>query len=274
MTIVSLLQAIFLGGIQGLTEFLPVSSTGHLIIFEHLFNLDPQVYGLSFDMFTNLGTSLALVFYFRKDLKKIIGDFRMPKLNRPLTAEQKIPWWIIISTIIVGGVGFLLEDTIATKLRDTQIIAWMLILFGIVMLAAEKINQNLAKQELRAPSAIAIGLSQMLAFIPGVSRSGATISTGLFLGISRAEAARFSFLLSVPITLAAIAKRLFSTGANLLETGISPEVATFYLVGLFSALIVGYFSIHFLLGYLQKSSLAAFAYYRFGLAILILVLLG
>lgn len=267
MDIPYLLQAAFLGIVQGITEFLPVSSTGHLTIAQHIFHLDQARYGLSFDMFTNIGTSVALIWYFRKDLWDIARSMRIPTSDNPLSQQEKLPWWILGATIIVGLAGFILEDTIATTFRSLPLIAATLFVFGIVMLIAEKVAEKTPRsQAMSIVQAYIVGLAQIVAFIPGVSRSGATISAGLFAGLDRAAAARFSFLLSAPITVAAIAKRMLSAGSEFSQTGIDAQLATFYVIGALTAGITGYYAIRFLLAYLQKYSLAAFAYYRFILA--------
>lgn len=263
--ILHLLQAAFLGAVQGITEFLPVSSTGHLLIFETIFHLDQKTYGLSFDMFTNLGTSLALVWFFRKDIADILRRFT----TKPKTIAEKTPWWILWVTILVAAAGLVLEDTIATSFRSLGLVATSLAAFSLVMLAAEAYASKKPAKPLSTPSAFVIGLAQVLAFVPGVSRSGATISFGRFCQVDRAEAARFSFLLSIPITLAAILKRMLTAAGEFQQTPPGMEVMLFYLVGLVVAAVVGYYSIRFLLEYVRKASLAAFAYYRIGLAILL-----
>jgi undecaprenyl-diphosphatase len=259
MDAVSIFQATILGAIQGITEFLPISSTGHLVIAQYFFGLDPKTFGLSFDMFTNIGTTSALLAFYWKDLLAIFSKLRLPS-KKAFTQEEKLPWWILGVTAVVGVAGLLLEDRIATDFRSLELIAWMLIIFGAVMLFAEKVGGKNATNQLSATQAWLVGLSQMIAFIPGVSRSGITISTGLFSGVSRAAAARYSFLLSVPIITAATFKRMLTAST---ELTITSDVAIFYLVGALSAGIFGYYSLRFLISYLQKYSLAIFAYYRF-----------
>lgn len=271
MNFISFLQAVILGAVQGVTEFLPVSSTGHLVILEHFFHLDPNQYGLSFDMFINLGTTLAVTWYFRHDLLSIFRKLRFPN-GKPYTKEEKLPWWILGVTALVGIAGLLLEKHIDSTLRTLPIIITMLIVFGAFMLLAEKLGKQ-KSTELSGTQAYLVGLSQILAFVPGVSRSGSTISSGLFLGLTRETAARYSFLLSVPVTLAAILKRLATTASDVQQNGIAAETAMFYIVGLIVSTIVGYYTVHFLLEYLRKYSLAAFAYYRFGLAAILIVYL-
>lgn len=265
-----LLEAAFLGLVQGVTEFLPVSSTGHLILFQKLFGLDQRTYGLSFDMFTNLGTTLALFWFFRSDLWELLRLLRLPGKGRPLSQAERVPWWILGVTVLVGAVGFLLEDQIATTFRTLPLIAAMLAGFGVLMLVAERYATQRTDQ-LSARTAYGMGLAQIIAFLPGVSRSGVTITTGLFLGLTRAAAARFSFLLSAPITLAAIVKRLSTAAGDFQATPPTAEVTSFYLVGFLVAGVAGYYSIKFLLGYLARFSLAAFAYYRLTLAAAIVI---
>lgn len=267
MTITSLLQATFLGAIQGFTEFLPISSTGHLVIAQHFLGLDPKNFGLSFDMFTNIGTTTALIAFYWKDLLSIFGKLRLPS-KKVYTPEEKLPWQIIAITAVVGVAGLLLEDRIATDFRSLSVIGTMLIVFGAVMLWAEKVGAKNSNGELSTRQAYLVGLSQILAFVPGVSRSGATISTGLFSGLSRATAARYSFLLSVPIITAATLKRILTAAS---ELTITSDLASFYVVGALAAGIVGYFSLRFLISYLQKSSLAVFSYYRFALGTALLL---
>ncbi|HSI20385.1 MAG TPA: undecaprenyl-diphosphate phosphatase [Verrucomicrobiae bacterium] len=275
MVFTSVLEAIILGSAQGLTEFLPVSSTAHLVVLQHVFGLDQRTYGLSFDMFANLGTTLALIWFFREDLATLVRRLRLPKEGAPLSIAEKVPWWILSVTIIVGATGYLLEHLIASTFRSLPLIAGMLVFFGIVMLLAEKYAATHPRTTaLSATRAYGVGLAQIIAFVPGVSRSGATISTGLFLGLTREEAARFSFLLSVPITLAAIGKRMVTVAGDFAVNPPSADVILFYMAGLISAGVVGYFSIRFLLTYLRTSSLAAFSYYRFALAAAILVYLA
>jgi undecaprenyl-diphosphatase len=274
MFIISTIEAAILGTVQGLTEFLPVSSTAHLFIFQKLFGLDQATYGLSFDMFTNLGTTLALIWYFRKDIWELLKRIRLPQTNRPYTRDELVPWWILGVTVIVGALGVVLENKIATTFRSLSLVAAMLVLFGIVMLWAEAVAKKQAKEAgIDTPKAFTIGLSQILAFVPGVSRSGATISTGLFLGVTREKAARFSFLLSIPVTLGAILKRMATAVHEFHAVPPSTSVLWFYLVGLVFSTIIGYYSIRFLLDYVKRSSLAVFSYYRFALAAVLVIYL-
>jgi undecaprenyl-diphosphatase len=268
---IHLLQAAVLGVIQGVTEFLPISSTGHLIIGQRLFGLDQQVYGLAFDMATNLGTLVALYIFFWKDILTTIRQLKLPQRGHEITEGSKTSWRILAITIVVAVIGFLAKDSIEGVFRSTTLVAIMLVIFGIYMLVAERLAHH--AQSLSKPfSQWAMGLSQAIALIPGVSRSGITISTGLITGMNREQAARFSFLLSAPITTIAVTVGLIDAFITISRNGATASILGFYIVGFITALISGYWAISFLLRYLQKASLAAFAYYRFALAAVLLLL--
>jgi len=173
-----LLQAVVLGAVQGVTEFLPVSSTAHLILLQRLFGLSQETYGLSFDMFTNLGTLAATVIFFRADLAGIFGRLRLP-LGRPLSAPEKLPWTILLSTIPVGLVGMLLQKRIETSFRTLPVIAASLAAVGLLMICVEMRGRHNQTTEPRTSQVYGISLAQCLAFVPGVSRSGITISTAM-----------------------------------------------------------------------------------------------
>lgn len=268
-----LLQAAILGAVQGISEFLPISSTAHLIIFEKLFKLDPVTYGLSFDMFTNLGTLLATFIFFRNDIKDLLSRLRIPSSSKPLTAAEKLPWTILLATIPVGISGVVLQDRIEHDFRTLPIIATSLVLVGIVMIVVERTARHSQSTEPTTKQVFGISLSQIIAFFPGVSRSGITISTGMGMGLSRVTAARYSFLLSLPITTAAVALQLAKFGKSSLETGLAGEVIAFYMVGVAVSLLVGYATIKYLLDFYTKYSLATFAYYRFALAGILAILI-
>jgi len=267
-----LLQSAILGSIQGITEFLPISSTAHLVLLQNYFQFDPKTYGLTFDMFTNLGTLLAVVWFFRKDIKKLLADLRLPSRKNTLNSDQKLAWNILIVTFIVAVVGYFLQDYIEGPLRQNWIIAASLIIIGVVLWIAERMPATTSgKTENTSRKTYIIGLSQILAFIPGVSRSGITISTGIFSGLKRESAARISFLLSIPITTIAVLKKLLDFAAELSSGGIGAEVLLNYFVGLFFATLLGFFTIKFLLEYLKSRQLYIFAAYRIILGIIILI---
>ncbi len=255
--------AAILGIVQGLTEFLPVSSTGHLALAQELFGLDQSRFGLQFDAAIHLGTAAAVVGFFRRDLWRVVTGFRKPE-------ERKLGYSLVIASIPAGLAGLMFEDLIEGPLRDPAVIATALAVGALVFLMVERVAK--ARKDVRDASvldALIIGLAQALALIPGVSRSGSTTVTGMLLGLKRAEAARFAFLLSVPIVVAAGGKKFFDT----LSEG-SDGVIGITLVGLATSAVVGYFTIRYLLRFLQQNRLDVFAYYRLVLAgVIVLTLL-
>ncbi|MDP9212217.1 MAG: undecaprenyl-diphosphatase UppP [bacterium] len=255
--------AAILGIIQGLTEFLPVSSTGHLALAQELFGLDQARFGLQFDAAIHLGTAAAVVGFFRKDLWRVVTGFRRPQ-------ERKLGYSLVIASIPAGLAGLAFEDLVDGPLRDPAVIATALAIGAVVFLVVERVAK--ARKDVRDATildALIIGLAQAFALIPGVSRSGSTTVVGMLLGLKRAEAARFAFLLSVPIVVAAGGKKFLDT---LGEPGGGAIGIT--LVGLAASAIVGYFTIRYLLRFLQQNRLDAFAYYRLVLAgVIVLTLL-
>src|SRR4051794_37839420 len=195
----SALEAIVLGMVQGVTEFLPISSTGHLRIVPALVGWEAP--GAAFTAVVQLGTTAAVLIYFRRDLWRIalawLDSVRTRGRRRDLDA--RLGWYIFIGTIPIGIFGFIFKDQIETGARDLYVIGIALIVFGFVMLAADRLTaQTREVQQLNARDGVFIGVAQALALVPGVSRSGATISAGLFRGLTREAAARYSFLLSTP----------------------------------------------------------------------------
>lgn len=221
-------KAAFLGVMQGLGEFLPISSTGHLIIFEKLFGLATNQFGLSFDAFLHLGTLLALLWFFKSDLwgltKGLFNELKGHKLEN----NFKLTSLLIIGTTPAAILGFLLESKIETAFRSPFLVALSLIGFSLIILLAEKMARQLKTSlELKNSQAFLIGLFQSLALIPGISRSGATIVSGLLVNLKEQEAARFSFLLSIPIVAGAGFKKLLELKGL---AGFSGE-ASYYLTG-------------------------------------------
>lgn len=275
----NLLEAILLGIIQGLTEFLPISSTGHLTLFGKLFNLispqQPEEW-TAFIAVIQLGTLIAVIIYFWKDIWKIIFDFINENLKQRVKfSEQKLNsklgWFIIIGSIPVGIIGKSLQKTIEGSLtKDLYVIACSLIGLAIVLAIAEK-TASLKKDmnDITGWNAFWIGVAQCFALIPGSSRSGTTITGGLFLGLNRETAARFSFLLSIPAVLASGLLELYEA-----RKFIDPGLALYMAVATIFAFIFGYFSIDFLLKYLRRKTTFVFIYYRLALGIVILTLLS
>lgn len=266
MTIVS---SMLLGIIQGLTEFLPISSSGHLILFHDILNWQTAD-DLAFDVFLHWGTLVALVIYFYKDIIRYIKAFlkSFVSWNLKTDLDQRLSWLILISMIPAVIAGLFLNDIIDQLFRNIISVAFFLIIVGVIFLLVERYcvkNMNLTS--LTWGKALLLGVAQAIALIPGVSRSGATISTGLVLNLNREEAARFSFLMSIPIVFAAGAKKAWDMKDLVLST------ADFfvYLVGFLASVIIGYLAIKFLLNYLKNHSLNIFAYYRIILGIVILI---
>lgn len=253
------LHAVLLGILQGLTEFLPISSTAHLILAERFLNLDPRKFGLTFDIAVHFGTAIAVIlFYF----SLWISLFR--KTHRNLL------YAIIIGTIPAAIIGILIEDFIETTFRSPSIIVFGLVAGSIVFFLAERFSKrNRAEREITLLDGFLIGVAQALALIPGISRSGITISAGLFRNLKREEATTFAFLLSLPIILGATLKRLFDTPLG--EVTLNGRI---FLIGFLSALLSGYLVIAFLLRFLKKHPITVFAYYRLALATLILIVLS
>lgn len=261
----SILQAIFLGIIQGVAEFLPISSSGHLIIAPWLFNFtDP---GLSFDVALHLGTLIAIILYFWKDWLTILGlafrRIRRHTTNDDSLYQKNILWLIIVATIPGATIGYLFEKQAETVFRNPLLIALMLILAGAFLFWADKRNKSLKDLgNMTKKDALFIGVSQAAAVIPGISRSGATITSGLFLGLDRVSAARFSFLMSAPIIFGAV---LFKFGDFLKDAG------TIELAGVLAAAVSGYISIAWLLRFIEKVSYKIFFWYRLFLAAIIIL---
>lgn len=266
----SLLQAFVLGVLQGVTEFLPVSSTAHLRVVPAFLNWgDP---GAAFTAVTQLGTGAAVLLYFRADLTRIavgwLSSLRRPR--RPLGLDARLGWYLIVATLPIGVLGLAFRRQIETGARDLTIIGAALILLGLVLLAAERVGtrkRGLADAGLR--DAVAVGLAQAAALVPGVSRSGATISAGLFLGLEREAAARFSFLLSVPaVVLSGAFEGLALLSGDAADTtGLGP-----LLVATALAFVSGLAAIHFLLRFLAARSTLPFIAYRIALGALVLAL--
>jgi len=274
----SVLEAVFLGIIQGLTEFLPVSSTGHLTLAGKLMNLiseeNPE-HWTAFIAIIQLGTLIAVLVYFWNDLINIIKDFVRNNLITPVRySEQnlnsRLGWLIIIGTIPVVIIGFTFKDVIEGALtKDLYLIASSLIGLAIILAIAEKIAKfKKDVKDITILDSLIVGLAQAVSLIPGSSRSGTTITAGLFTGLNREAAARFSFLLSVPAVLASGALQLYEAIKFVDQT----MVVNLIVATLVSA-VSGYLAIDFLLKYLKRHSTFIFIYYRIGLGILIIILL-
>lgn len=247
--------AILAGAVQGLSEFLPISSTGHLIIFQRLFNLPENSFGLSFDASLHLGTLLAILIFFYKDYITALRSKRMIQS-------------LIIGTIPGALFGLMFEKTIESNIRQLWIVGAALIIFSFVMIMAEKISKM--KKELKQMSikdSLLIGLSQAIALIPGVSRSGSTISAGLFLNYNREDAAKFAFMLSGPIIAGAGGKKFLEV---ILSNQTSQTEIIYFILGITSSAIVGYLTIKYFLKYLATKTLKPFIIYRLALGVILI----
>ncbi|SDT83131.1 undecaprenyl-diphosphatase [Streptomyces sp. TLI_053] len=267
--VISWFHAAVLGLVQGLTEFLPVSSSAHLRVFSALLGWDDP--GAAFTAVTQLGTESAVLIYFRKDIAAIastwIRSLWTPALRRDPNARTG--WFVIVGTLPIAVLGKLFQDTIETQLRDLRIIGTTLIVFGLVLAAADRSRAVRSARQIDSltfPHALVYGAAQSLALIPGVSRSGGTISAGLFLGYSREAAARYSFLLAIPAVLASGTLELFKIGE-----GPAPAWGPTVLATLI-AFAVGYAAIAWFLKYISHHSFLPFVIYRIALGILIIAL--
>jgi len=274
----NLFEAILLGIIQGLTEFLPISSTGHLTVAGKLMNLvsaDHPEQWTAFIALIQLGTLLAVLIYFWKDIISIIRDFFQDNLIKRVkyseqTINSKLGWLIIIGTIPVVLIGLAFKDSIEGALtKNLYVIAASLIILALILTLAEKIAKFKKDLEnITILDSIIIGFAQALALIPGSSRSGTTITAGLFVGLKRESAARFSFLLSIPAVFASGVLQLYEA-----MKFIDQSMAVNIIVATIVSGISGYLAIDFLLKYLKKNSTFVFIYYRIALGIFILILL-
>jgi undecaprenyl-diphosphatase len=259
---VDLIAAALLGVVQGLTEFLPVSSSGHLILARAFFGWDPGRFGIAFDVACHVGTLLAVVAFFRADVAKLIVAAPGALSGRDGEYER-LGRLIIAGTVPIVIIGGLFAGVIESRLRSPLVVAVTLTIGGIGLIAAERIGTKTRDaRALGYVEAFAIGIAQAAALAPGISRSGATLTLAMLLHVERASAARFVFLMSLPAIVAAAAKEML----DLSEVGAAGIPITLLAVGLVVSAIVGYITVKFFVRYLASHSLEAFAYYRFALA--------
>jgi undecaprenyl-diphosphatase len=261
----NIFQAIILGIVQGLTEFLPISSSAHLVLVPYFFGWEfPEQEAFVFNVLVQLGTIVAVIIYFWKDLVKIILDFIAGILKGQPFAEpkSKLGWYLIVATIPAGLVGLALKKLVEMAFNSVFATAIFLFVTAAILLIAEYLGKQTKKtQAMTWKDAIIIGCAQAISIFPGISRSGSTMAGALLRDFERPEAARFSFLMSIPIMLAAGGLEildLFKMPA-LAVTGAIPIV----VAGMISAAIVGYASIHWLLGFLKTKPLSWFSLYCF-----------
>jgi undecaprenyl-diphosphatase len=266
-----LLHAIVLGIVQGLTEFLPISSSAHLIIIPWILGWDDG--GLTFDVALHAGTLVAVVLFFFRDWVQIIAQgFGMRVGRDPALQKNRGLLWLLVAGTIPGALaGFLFEKQADAALRSPYIIATAAIAMGLVMWLADLAGRKQKDiSHVSAADSLIIGFSQALAIVPGVSRSGITISAGLFRNLDRASAARFSFLLSTPIIAGACAKKFWDLHKH--QGGLAPDMQTAFIAGIALSAITGCIAIAFFLNFLRRRSLAWFVWYRILFGIIVFAL--
>ena len=275
------LNAVILGLVQGLTEFLPISSSAHLLIVGRLLGTgdDP---GAAFTAITQLGTETAVVIYFWRDISRIVSTWFRSIIGRVPRSDPdaKLGWFIILGSVPIVVLGLIFQDAIESTLRSLWIVAGTLIVFGILLGVADYVGAKKRRlDQLTVPHATMFGFAQALALIPGVSRSGGTITAGLFMGYERAAAARYSFLLAIP---AVFGSGLYQVYKSVKETctvataTCTPEVfgPLETLVATVIAFVVGLVVIAFFMSYISKRSFLPFVVYRIALGVILIVLLG
>jgi undecaprenyl-diphosphatase len=266
---VSLFEAVILGLVQGLTEFLPISSSGHLRVLSAFFGWpDP---GAAFTAVSQLGTELAVMIYFRQRIMKIISTWTLSLFRRDLRGDvnARMGWYVILGSLPIAILGLLLEEQIDSVFRDLRLIALNLIIFGVFLgLVDRYANKHRTLEDLNVPRGITFGLFQALALIPGVSRSGGTITGGMLLGFQRKDAAEYAFLLALPAVFASGLYKLTDIGSN--------EYAGWgaTIVGTIIAGVVGFVVIAWLMKFISTHSFMPFVYYRVALGILVLALVS
>lgn len=268
----TILQAIILGIIQGLTEFLPISSSAHLVIAPFLVNwqINAEI-AFTFNVLVQDGTLIAVIIYFWKDLWEIVKSFVQGLIRRrPFDdPNARLGWFLILATIPAGLFGLLVKPLVEQAFGSVVATASFLFVTAALLLTAEKLGKKQrAFESITWVDALVMGLFQAIAIFPGVSRSGATITGGMLRQLDRRSAARFSFLMSIPVMIAAGLLETFEAVQSPVLTGQLPVI----VVGFVAAAVVGYLSIHWLLGFLQKRSLTSFAIYCILLGIATLVI--
>jgi undecaprenyl-diphosphatase len=265
-------EALIMGIVQGLTEFLPISSSGHLIIVPFAAGWDDEfLTSLAFSVMLHLGTLVALLIYFRDDWLRLVPAWFASIRDRTLAADpdRRLAWLLVATTVPAAIAGLLFEDVIETSFRSVGLVALTLVVGGVVMLIADRFGpRTRTVKDVTFPVALGIGAAQALALVPGISRSGASITAGRFAGLDREPAARFAFLMATPITLGAV---LFEARELLAgEGGFDVQILPL-MVGMVAALVSGLVAIRFMLDFLRRQSLDVFVAYRFVLAAIVLV---
>ena len=267
-----IVAAIILGVIQGLTEFLPISSSAHLILVPWFFGWDPE--GILFDVSLHVGTAIAVIAFFWKDWLLLAREAIAGVMERNLfgNVHRKMAWFLVVATIPAGVIGLLFEDVVEDVLRSPLVTVFTLVIFGLLLYFAEKKSQQNRKLDSYTwKDAIWIGCAQAVALIPGVSRSGITITTAMLRNSDRTSAARFSFLLSTPIIVGAGLLKMIELIRTAEAPAVEPIIAWPVLAaGVIAAAITGFLCIKFFLKYLVSNSFRPFVIYRLLLAVVVL----
>ncbi len=262
-------QIVILALVQGFTEFLPISSSAHLILVPVLSDWSDQ--GLAFDVVMHLGTLTAVIWYFRKDVLQLSVDWTQSCLKKQMVGDSRLAWLVVIATIPVGAAGLLFNDFVDSTLRSPIVIAWATIGFGLLLGLSDYVGKNKKNKsnehQLSWKNGIAIGFAQALALIPGTSRSGITMTAGLFAGLTRQGAARFSFLLSIPTILMAGGYKTL----KLIQQGNGVDWFSLGL-GYFLSAVSAYICIHYFLKMLEQIGMTPFVIYRVAQGIILLYL--
>jgi undecaprenyl-diphosphatase len=260
------LQIVILAIVQGLTEFLPISSSAHLILVPVILKWPDQ--GLVFDVAVHLGSLLAVIYYFRQEVLVMTSSWFGSVFKQQHDRDSRLAWWVIIGTIPAVLAGLLFKDIIETDMRSPLVIAWATIGFGVLLGVADRVQRHTRDEySMSLKDVVIVGLFQALALIPGTSRSGITMTAGLFLGLNRDAAARFSFLLSIPVI---IASAVFKT-KDLVESKIPVEWSLLFLAVVLSA-ISAWVCIYFFLQLINRIGMMPFVIYRLVLGAALLVL--
>jgi len=267
-------QALVMGIVQGLTEFLPVSSSGHLLLLPEVLGWeDAFINSLAFSVMLHLGTMVALLAYFWADWLRIVPAGFATIRDRSFRddPDRRLAWLLVAATIPAAIVGLLFDDVIETTIREPWLVVVTMVIGAALLWVADHVGrQDKEVEDVTFPISIGLGLAQALALVPGISRSGISISAARLAGLRRPDAARYSFLMATPITIGAIIfeARKLVTG----ESGVTPELGPL-VVGLVASLVAGLFAIHFMLRYLRTRSLDIFVWYRLALAAVVAVML-
>lgn len=269
MSFIEIIKFVFLGLLQGLTEPIPVSSSGHLVIFQHFFGLN--IPGLSFELFVNFASLLAVIFIYRADLMKLIKNgfsyLTGPDKSNAMKKDFYFILYLIVATIPAAFIGLFFEDQIASIFKGVRVIGFTLIITGIALWLIRNLEGRKAEGELTFKDAIIVGLSQAVALIPGISRSGATIVSSMAMGMNRETALKFSFFLYIPISLGGM---VFSVSDMVNDPDLGRLLIP-YALAFIASLIASYFSLRWFMDIMKKGKLGYFSIYCFIVGILVII---